>query len=104
MTAIPTGKQLKNPYLIGAGSAVLALIVIFAAGSLGATHSEIGQTLLAILVSFIGYLLHNKQHQIQVIVNGRTTQLLERVDQLEQALSKNGHSIPPALPPPPEVI
>jgi hypothetical protein len=67
------------------------------------TSGEIGQAALAILVAVIGYILHRKAHKIEVIVNGRTSQLIARVDQLEQILSQNGHSLPPNPPLPPEV-
>lgn len=61
---------------------------------IGVTSNEAGQGLLAILVSVVGYLLHRKSHEIQVLVNGRLDIALARIDQLEAAIRANGHTVP----------
>lgn len=71
---------------------------------LGVTSTEYGQAGLAILVAVVGYVLHRKSHQIQVLVNGRLDQALARIDQLEAAIRENGHAVPAGslvLPAPP---
>lgn len=75
---------------------------MIAANLLGIDQTEIGQAILAILVAVVGYLLHRKAHQIQVIVNGRTDALMARVLQLEQAIRSNGSHVPPAPSIPPD--
>jgi hypothetical protein len=62
------------------------------------TQTSVGDSALAILVAVIGYFLHRKSSHIEVMVNGRMTALLTRVDQLEAAIRSNGHVVPPAPP------
>lgn len=62
---------------------------------LGVTSTEYGQAGLGLLVAVVGYVLHHKTHQVQVLVNGRLDVALARIDQLEQAIRENGHTVPP---------
>jgi hypothetical protein len=61
--------------------------------------TSIGQALLAVIVAVIGYVLHHKANRIEVMVNGRTTDLVARVAQLEKVIVENGHAIPASPPP-----
>jgi hypothetical protein len=78
---------------------------------LGVTSTEFGQACLGLLMLVIGALIRHKLEKVtvkvtgvEVMVNGRMTQAMARIDQLEQTLIHNGHDVPPSPPPPLEVL